>query len=101
MSAENSGPNSKKRVIGRPFKKGQSGSPGGRPKTLEAVRELAREHTPAAITALANICNNGRSEMARVSAASTLLERAWGKPEQALTGDGESGSLTVVIQKGL
>ncbi len=40
-SAENSKPNSK-RVPGRPFKPGQSGNPGGRPKGLAAaVREMA------------------------------------------------------------
>ena len=31
------------------FKPGQSGNPGGRPKGFAEVRELAREHTVAAI----------------------------------------------------
>jgi hypothetical protein len=34
------------------FQPGQSGNPGGRPKTIGAVRDLAREHSPAAIEAL-------------------------------------------------
>ncbi len=34
------------------FQKGQSGNPGGRPKVMADVQELAREHTPAAINTL-------------------------------------------------
>ena len=36
-------------TIGKPFKKGQSGNPGGRPKVAAEVKELAREHTGKAI----------------------------------------------------
>jgi hypothetical protein len=37
------------------FKPGQSGNPGGRPKGFAEVRELAREHTVAAIGKLVSI----------------------------------------------
>ena len=33
----------------RPFKKGQSGNPGGRPKVVAEVKELAREHMDGAV----------------------------------------------------
>ena len=39
-------------IVGRPFQKGQSGNPGGRPKIMAEVREAARAHTKAAIDAL-------------------------------------------------
>jgi Family of unknown function (DUF5681) len=75
-------------TIGRPFQKGQSGNPGGRPKEIAEVKELAREHMPAAIKALVSIMNNTKaSDAARVSAASALLDRGYGKPQQHISGD--------------
>ena len=73
-----------------PFKKGQSGNPGGRPKEIAEVKELARAHMPAAIEALASIMNNPKaSDAARVSAATALLDRGYGKAPQHI--DAEIG----------
>jgi len=71
---------------GRPFARGQSGNPHGRPKQLADVQSAAREHTAEAIERLAYWM---RSENARVSvaAASALLDRAWGRAAQAISGD--------------
>lgn len=69
------------------FKKGQSGNPGGRPKELEGIQKLAREHGALAIEALAKIVRNGESESARATAAGMLLDRGYGKPPQFNTGD--------------
>ena len=66
-----------------PFKPGKSGNPGGRPATLAAMQELARTHTEAAIEALVLALADDKQ---RVAAASVLLDRAWGKPAQAITG---------------
>ncbi|WP_352782576.1 DUF5681 domain-containing protein [Mesorhizobium sp. M0643] len=66
----------------KPFKKGQSGNPGGRPKDVNNVRDLARTFTRDAINTLAQICKKGKTEPARVSASTALLERGWGKPLQ-------------------
>src|SRR5262245_17195229 len=82
-------------TIGKPFQKGQSGNPGGRPKEIAEVKELARQHMPAAIDALVSIMNNTKAaDAARVSAANALLDRGYGKPPQHLTG--ESGTSYVV-----
>ena len=66
---------------------GSSPNPGGRPKIIEDIRDLAREHTETAINALVHIAESGKQESARVAAASALLDRGWGKPTQPLSGD--------------
>lgn len=82
----------KRRAPSSAWKPGQSGNPGGRPKDIAEVRDLARLHTAAAIAALVKIAETGKSESARVSAADALLDRGWGRPQQSVTLDGGAGS---------
>ena len=76
-------------MIGRPFQKGKSGNPGGRPKADHSIQELARTHAPEAIKTLVDIAKKG-TPGARVSAAIALLDRAYGKPPQFSTSDATS-----------
>lgn len=65
--------------------KGRSGNPGGRPRVVEAVRDIARESTELAVETLRQICADPAApHAARVSAASALLDRGWGRPMQGL-----------------
>ncbi len=73
------------------FKKGQSGNPGGRPKELGDIRELARAHTTAAIETLVRALD-AKSEQTRVTAAEALLSRGWGKPQQSVEMSGKDGA---------
>lgn len=70
------------------FNKGKSGNPGGRPKEVGEVKELARQHTVEAIETLVDIMKHGDRDASRVSAAEAILDRGWGKPSQAIEHDG-------------
>ena len=68
------------RVASGKYAPGVSGNPGGRPKLVREVVELARQHTEFAIEQLVEIARDGRNEMARVKALELLLNRAHGSP---------------------
>lgn len=79
-----------------PFQKGQSGNPGGRPKEDAEVKELARQHGKKALKKLVALleCGEKRTELA---AANALLDRGFGKPSQAITGE-DGGPVEHLVQ---
>ena len=67
------------------FAPGQSGNPGGRPKSAH-VSELARAHTDACIETLVKIRDNARAPAAaRIAAVKELLDRGYGKARHDVT----------------
>lgn len=68
------------------FQPGRSGNPGGRPKEDNEVKALARQHTKDAVARLAFWLQSDNAK-ASVSAAVALLDRGYGKPSQAITGE--------------
>jgi hypothetical protein len=71
------------------FKKGQSGNPGGRPKEDNDDKQLAREHSEEALQRLLTWMRS-ENPKASVAACQAVLDRAYGKPAQALIGGDEN-----------
>lgn len=68
-----------------------------RSSSVVDVVQLSREYTTVAISALAYIALKGKSELARIQAANSLLDRAWGKasdPQSRI----EQAGLQVVVR---
>jgi hypothetical protein len=56
-----------------------------------ALAEMAKEHAEDALQTLVDIAKFGEGESARVSAAIAILDRAYGKPPQAIQHSGPDG----------
>lgn len=86
----------RRRGPGRPFPRGVSGNPGGRPRAALDVQALAREHTTKALTTLVKALDV-EDERLRVSAAVHLLDRGWGRPAAPLDLDAADRVTSVVL----
>ena len=82
-------PQARKRVVGRPFRKGQSGNPTGRPKALQELVALARAETLPTLKKIVWLRDNADDQRVQLAAARELFDRAWGRPTQPLAGDPE------------
>jgi hypothetical protein len=65
---------------------GVSGNPSGRPK--DPTKALAKQYTEEALNRLVEIMRTG-SERGAITAAQIIMERAYGKPTQPISGDEE------------
>ncbi len=83
----------RRRGPGRPFTPGVSGNPGGRPKSVKEVQELASTFTEEAVLALVSTMRECQTpkhwdpKEVRQSAVG-IINRACGMPSQPITGSG-------------
>lgn len=76
-NSDGTAPQAPRRLVGRPFARGQSGNPRGRPKVDPDVRAMARRHAPEAFARLVEFMAHPRPDVA-LRACEAVLDRAYG-----------------------
>jgi hypothetical protein len=95
MASDSRGTNSKG-TIGRPFEKGVSGNPGGRPKVLvRKIREETRDGEEMVEYVLRVARDESETTKARIDAYTWLADRGFGKPTQTEVRFSGDGGVTV------
>lgn len=69
-------------------------------KSTAEVKVIAGKHGEAAIKELARLALKAESETARIQAIRELLDRAYGKAPQAITGE-DGGPMTITVYTGV
>jgi hypothetical protein len=101
MSGPASAPALKNNQRAKPAKGGArpgAGRKKGEPnKATGSLRDLARQYTTKALKALVTVLEDEEQPAAaRVSAASAILDRGYGKPSTVLSGDEDGGAIQAV-----
>ncbi|MDL2227088.1 hypothetical protein LJB86_05485 [Deltaproteobacteria bacterium OttesenSCG-928-M10] len=78
------------------FAPGASPNPGGRPRVVALVRELAQQHGEEALQKIIDLLQSD-DERIVLAAAKEILDRAYGKPDQAHKIEGDGIGKTVVV----
>ena len=87
---------------GRVVKGSKPVNPGGRPKGVGIVREIAQQYTEESIEKLREIMHNADKPRDQLEAAKYLLDRGWGKPATSVEvqrDNGESETKMIELSK--
>lgn len=108
MAANSSGSaKPRNRGKGRPFEKGKSGNPTGRPKESEETKqakrdalEMLRAAAPDAVALLLNVMQDSSVKLdLRTKCAESVMDRVYGKASQPIEGS-FGAEIRVVIDSG-
>ena len=80
----------------KPFQRGSSGNPGGRPKTNPIVKALALKNSKRAMERIIELIEDEDARVA-LMAAKEVLDRAYGKVRPSDDDDGDKKSVTINI----
>ena len=80
------------------FVKGVAGNKGGRPKVVAEIRQLAQESGLEAFNRVVELTRS-KEERVALAACQEILNRAYGKPEQAHKVEGNGLGPTVIVVK--
>lgn len=89
-----------KRTAGGKFAPGSKANPGGRPKVVGLIRELAQQYGEEAFNKIVALADSDDPKVA-LAACREILDRAYGKPEMSHKVEGEAFSQTVVVIRDL
>jgi hypothetical protein len=90
--AQNSAPEPSQ-ARGRPFPKGTSGNPGGRPKAVRELLEVARSAVPRALAFATKLLDDTKAEArVRLDAAKFVCAYGLGAPPRLPLEDGDDGA---------
>jgi hypothetical protein len=87
-----------RRVVGRPFPKGVSGNPGGRPKVVAEVMRALEEAAPGAAARLVELTSHPDPKV-RHLAIVALLDRVIGKPKETINLNQNGNGFLVAIMR--
>lgn len=83
------------RVTGRPFPKGVSGNPGGRPKVIEGVKRDLEGGAPGAAARLVALIAHKDPKIA-LAACTAVLDRVIGKPRETVSVQSNTAALILL-----
>lgn len=67
-------------------------------KATAEIKAIAAIHAPAAVAELARLMTEAESEKARVDACTAILDRACGRPAQAMTNPDGDGPAELIVR---